>query len=306
MALPQSSAPRLRWPQRAISRRRALALGGAAAITPISLRSTSTSAEEDSTGRSLFPGSRVLLYYGFPTNENMGILGEFEPSQVLELLEAEAGNYRAADPDRPVKVGFEMIASVAQASPGEDGKYIADASRALLDQYTQFTAENDILLFFDVQMGFREPKDDYEGLEEWLAEPHVHLAIDPEFHMRGDEVPGVHIGQVTAGEVTEAQNWLAGLAATYNVPPKTLIVHQFHHTMIEDKDQIQPVDGVDLMIVMDGFGPPDQKEETYTVVNTQQPIEYNGIKLFYGQDVPLMTTEEVLALDPSPDLIIYQ
>ena len=301
-----NSASRLLLQNPTLTRRRALALGGVAAVAPLAMRSTSVMAQAESGGGSLFPESRVLLYYGFPTNENMGLLGEFEPSQVLELLEVEAGNYRAADPDRPVKVGFEMIASVAQASPGDDGKYIADASRALLDQYTQFTADNDILLFFDVQMGFREPKEDYEGLEEWLAEPHVHLAIDPEFHMRGDEVPGVHIGQVTAGEVTEAQNWLAELAATYNVPPKTLIVHQFHHTMIEGKDQIQPVDGVDLMIVMDGFGPPDQKEETYTVVNTQQPIEYNGIKLFYGQDVPLMTAEEVLALDPSPDLIIYQ
>jgi len=90
------------------------------------------------------------------------------------------------------------------------------------------------------------------------------------------------------------------------VPPKTLIVHQFDISMIEQKDEIQPVPGVDLVIDMDGFGPPDLKRGTYDVVITQAPIEYNGIKLFYGQDEPLMTAEEVLALDPSPDLIIYQ
>ncbi|MBA2775836.1 MAG: hypothetical protein H0U31_03785 [Chloroflexia bacterium] len=300
------SASRLLPQNPALTRRRALALGGAAAVAPLAMRSTSVLAQEESGGGSLFPESRVLLYYGFPTNENMGLLGEFEPARVLELLEAEADNYRAADPSRAVRVGFEMIASIAQASPGDDGKYIADASPALLDQYTQFTADNDILLFFDVQMGFREPFEDYSGLEEWMAEPHVHLGIDPEFHMRGEEIPGVHIGQVTAAEVTEAQNWLSGISETYNVPPKTLIVHQFHFSMIEDKDQIQPVDGVDLVIDMDGFGPPDQKEETYTVVITQQPIEHHGIKLFYKQDVPLMTPVEVLALEPSPDLIIYQ
>jgi hypothetical protein len=39
---------------------------------------------------------------------------------------------------------------------------------------------------------------------------------------------------------------------------------------------------------------------------TQHPIEYHGVKLFYRQDEPLMEPNEVLALDPVPDLIIYQ
>ncbi len=288
-----------------LTRRRALALGGGAALAPFGLRGGPAVAQDAATG-SLFPENRVLLYYGFPTNENMGILGEYEPAQVLELLQQEAENYRAADPGRPVKIGFEMIASIAQGEPGPDGLHIADASRELLDTYTQFTADNDILLFFDVQMGFKEPFDDYSGLEEWIAQPHVHLAIDPEFHLREGEVMSDYIGQVTAAEVTEAQNWLVEIAAEYNVPPKTLIVHQFDLSMIEQKDEIQPVSGVDLVIDMDGFGSPDLKLGTYTVVITQEPIEYNGIKLFYGQDDPLMTPAEVLALDPSPDLIIYQ
>ena len=298
-----------RSPNPGLTRRRALilgAMGAATALTPFRLRGGPAVAQDDAAAGSLFPENRVLLYYGFPGNENMGILGEYEPAQVLELLEQEAENYRAADPSRPVKVGFEMIASVAQGSPGPDNLYIADASRELLDTYTQFTADNDILLFFDVQMGFKEPFDDYSGLEEWIAQPHVHLAIDPEFHLREGEVMLEYIGQVTAAEVTEAQNWLVELAAEYNVPPKTLIVHQFDITMIEQKDEIQPVPGVDLVIDMDGFGPPDLKRGTYDVVITQAPIEYNGIKLFYGQDDPLMAAEEVLALDPSPDLIIYQ
>lgn len=288
---------------RRFTRRQALAMGGAALAAPTLLR-TGGAAQE--AGGGLFPENRVLLYYGFPGNENMGILGEHEPAKVLELLQAEAANYQAVDPNRPVKIGFEMIASVAQGDAGEEGKYIADASRAQLDEYTQFTADNDMLLFFDVQMGFREPYEDYSGLEEWLLNPHVHLGIDPEFHMREGELPGQHIGQVTGAEVTEAQNWLAKLAADNNIPPKTLIVHQFHHSMIEDKDQIAPVDGVDLVIDMDGWGPPDMKRETYEVVIKQEPIEYHGIKLFYPQDIPLMTPEEVLALDPSPDLVIYQ
>jgi hypothetical protein len=303
MARMPKPAPSLLHRNRRFTRRQAVAMGSAALAAPMGLRAMPSLAQSSG---SLFPENRVLLYYGFPGNENMGILGEAEPEEVLEWLQEEAANYQAADPDRPVKIGFEMIASVAQSWEGEEGKYIADASRELLDKYTDFTEQNDMLLFLDVQMGFREPKEDYAGLEEWIAKPHVHLGIDPEFHMREGELPGEHIGQVTAEEVTEAQNWLVEVAAKYEVSPKTLIVHQFHHSMIEEKDQIEPVAGVDLVIDMDGWGAPELKAETYDFVITQEPIEYHGIKLFYQLDDPLMTAEEVIALDPSPDLVIYQ
>ena len=41
---------------------------------------------------------------------------------------------------------------------------------------------------------------------------------------------------------------------------------------------------------------------------SHNPYADNGIKLFYDpeRDNPLMTPEEVLELDPSPDLIVYQ
>ena len=31
-----------------------------------------------------------------------------------------------------------------------------------------------------------------------------------------------------------------------------------------------------------------------------------GYKLFYRQDVPLMSPEDVLGLEPAPDVVIYQ
>ncbi len=289
-----------------ISRRRTVALGGAAALAPFTLRSHQTLAQENESSAAVFPDNRVLLYYGFPENENMGILGEYGPDELLERLYEQAAAYEAADPSRPVKVGFELIASVAQASPQEDGSYIADTDKEWLDTYTEYTRDNDILLFLDVQMGMRSHKEDYSGLEPWLKEPHVHLAIDPEFAMREGEVPGVNYGQVTGPQITEAQEWLVDLAQENDIPPKVLIVHQFRLDMIEEKETVAPVEGVQLVIDEDGFGTPKEKTETYEVVIAQQPIEYNGIKLFYQQDVPLLTPEEVLAFEPSPDLIIYQ
>jgi len=295
--------------QNRLSRRRAMSLGAAAGLTlagAAAMPGMPTAAAQSSLSQGLLPDTRLLLYYGFPQNPNMGILGEYEPEELLAKLQAEGENYKAADSSRPWTLGFELIASVAQGSPQEDNTWVADTDKKWLDLYTEFTAKNDLVLFLDVQMGFKKPKEDYKGLEPWLSEPHVHLGIDPEFHMRGDERPGVDIGQIDGSDVTEAQNWLVDLATKKNLPRKTLIVHQFHESMIENKDTIKPVNGVDLVIDEDGFGPPDLKRGTYEVVITQEAIEYNGIKLFYKQDDPLMTPEEVLALDPSPDVVIYQ
>jgi hypothetical protein len=253
----------------------------------------------------IFPENRVLTFYGFPGNADMGILGQYQPEDLLGRMREQAAEYEEADPTRPVLIAMEVIASVAQAEPQADGSYLLDAPAELLDQYTEFAEENDILLIFDVQIGYRTVQAEVEGLRPWLEKPFVHLAIDPEFAMHDGQIPSVHIGQVDGADVTWAQNYLVDLTTELGIPPKILIVHQFLESMIENKDTIEMVKGVQLVIDSDGFGPPSDKKNTYGVTNGT-PIEYNGIKLFYDQDKPLMTPAEVLALDPTPDLIIYQ
>ena len=78
-----------------------------------------------------------------------------------------------------------------------------------------------------------------------------------------------------------------------------------------EKELIQPVDGVDLVLNMDGWGTPQMKRDTYNVVITQHPIQYNGVKVFYRQDLvlegsTLMSAADVMSLDPVPDLVNYQ
>jgi hypothetical protein len=255
---------------------------------------------------SLLPKHRLLLFYGFPGNEDMGVLGEYDMQRLLEMLQETAAEYEAVDPSRPVKIAFEVIASVAQAEPQTDGSFLLDAPSALLDEYTNFAEANDMLIFFDVQIGRRKVSTEVEGLRPWLEKPFVHLALDPEFAMREGQIPGDHIGQIDGSDVTWTQNYLADLSREMGIPPKVLVVHQFKHSMIENKDTIAPVPGVQLVIDMDGWGPPDLKRGTYSAVISQEPIEFNGIKLFYKQDDPLMTPAEILELDPVPDLIIYQ
>jgi hypothetical protein len=255
---------------------------------------------------SLLPQYRLLLFYGFPGDANMGILGEYDMQRLLELLREQAAEYEAADPSRPVRIAFEVIASVAQQEPMADSSYLLDAPSSLLDEYTQFTAANDVLLFFDLQIGRRTVQTEVEGLNRWLQYEHVHLALDPEFAMEEGQVPGTHIGSVKAEDITWTQNYLVELTTSLGLPPKVLIVHQFTENMIADKDKLAPVPGVQLVIEFDGWGTPDLKRTGYAAMITQQPVEYNGIKLFYDQDQPLMTPQDVLDLSPVPDIIIYQ
>ncbi len=296
-----------------LNRRRAVAIGGGALMgMGLARASAATGTPAAHTGspvpvlaRGILPDYRILLYYGFPGNPDMGILGSDTPKNVLAKLKAEARNYIDADDSRPWKLGFEVIASVAERLPGADGMYVTPTDANVLDAYTRFTADNDLVLFLDVQMGRKAPADDYVRLEPWLAHDHVHLGIDPEFHVAAGEVPGVDYGHIDAQDVTDAQNWLVDLAKKHDTTRKVLVVHQFRADTIAGKETISPVDNVDLVIDEDGWGPPEWKSESYEVVIAQEPIEYNGIKLFYEQDDPLMTAAQTLAFDPEPDVVIY-
>ena len=273
--------------------------------------STNTSTPEAPLGglfdQGILPDNRVLLYYGFPEVDQMGILGEYPPEELLPMMAQQKAEYEAVNPDgRPWVTGFELIGSVAQKDPGPDGMYVADTDGGWLDMYTIFTHENNMQLFMDVQMGRKKPHEDYEGLERWLRYPHVHLAIDPEFHLPEDGVPGDDLGQIHASDVTRAQQWCVGISDKYGLPRKMLIIHQFHVYSVDEKELITPVDGVDLVMNEDGWGPPWMKLDTYNVVITQSPIQFNGFKVFYRQDDPLMSAADVMALDPIPDLVNYQ
>lgn len=263
-------------------------------------------AEEPTTLGGLLPNNRILSFYGFPGNARMGILGEHDMARLLEMLREQAVEYEEADPSKPVILAFEVIASVAQQAPQTDGSWLLDAPSAMLNEYADFTRDNGMILILDAQIGYRTVENDVKGLRPWLAQEHVHLAIDPEFAMADGETPGVHIGSINATDVQWAQQWLVELANEQGVSPKLLIVHQFKESMISDKDKIVPMPGVQLVIDADGWGPPDQKRATYDFVNNATAIEYAGVKLFYKQDDPLMTAEDIVSLEPSPLFVMYQ
>lgn len=254
----------------------------------------------------LLPDYRIVLFYGHPHDPAMGIVGEHEIERLAEILREEAANYAAADPSRPVIPGLEVIATVAQRVPGSDGTYILDTDTETLTRYIDFAAEQGMVVVLDLQIGRGTVAAEIEKVRDLLARPNVHLAIDPEFAVAEGQIPGEYIGSISAESIAYAQKVLAEISATHGIPPKMLIVHQFREDMIQGKDQLAPIPGVQLVIDADGYGAPELKTAVYNFLVRDEPVEFAGVKLFYRQDVPLMTPQEILALVPAPDVIIYQ
>lgn len=167
------------------------------------------------------------------------------------------------------------------------------------------------IVFLDVQVGMSTLEHELPQLEKYLKMPQVHLAIDPEFSMKYGDRPGTVIGTFDAGDINYAAEYLAGLVRTNHLPPKILIVHRFTQNMITNYKNIRPLQEVQMVIDMDGFGSRELKVGTYTRVIYPEPIQFTGIKLFYKNDVRppangLLSPEEVLKLTPAPIYIQYQ
>lgn len=254
----------------------------------------------------LLPEYRVVAFYGHPHDPNMGIVGELAIEDLAAALKAEAANYAAADPTRPVVPAFELIATVAQRAPGTDGTYILDTDHDTLTSYIDYAEEHGILVLLDLQIGRGTVADEIEKVRDLLARPNVHLAIDPEFAVAEGEIPGEYIGSVPAESIAYAQQVLAEISAEHGIPPKLLVVHQFREDMIQGKETLGPVPGVQLVIDADGYGAPELKTAVYNFLVRDEPVEFAGVKIFYRQDVPVMAPKEILALVPTPDVIIYQ
>lgn len=283
------------------------ALGGAhpGTAVPYTGNPRATPAPVNETG-ALLPKYRIISYYGFPGNQLMGILGEYDKDTLYAKLQDQAAAYQAADPSRPTMLAFEVIASVAQADPGTDGLYLSHTDPSILNEYADYTAAHNMILLLDVQFGRDTIQNEIDAVRPWLQRPNVQLALDPEFHVAAGEKPGVDLGSIPASWITYAQQQLVQISQQYHLPPKILLVHQFRISMIQDRDQLSAIPGVQLVLNADGFGDPGLKTTVYGQLVQAGVPQFIGVKLFYKQDDPLMTPEQILGLTPAPDVVIYQ
>ena len=258
----------------------------------------------------ILPNKRIVAFYGNPLSKKMGILGELPPDDMLAKLDREVAAWTSADSATPVQPALHLIAVVAQGSPGTAGKYRMRMDSALIERVYGWAKSKGALLFLDVQVGQGTLQEELPRLTPFLKRPDVHLGIDPEFSMKRGHVPGTRIGTFDAADVNYAASLLAELVEREHIPPKVLVVHRFTRDMLTGYKRIALDPRVQIVINMDGWGPPSLKRESYRRYVYQYPVQFTGFKLFYRNDKKggsrLMAPVEVLALHPRPMYIQYQ
>jgi hypothetical protein len=241
----------------------------------------------------------------------MGILGEYEPEEVLRRLASTSAKWAAADPTTPILPAIEYIAIVAQGSAGADGMYRAVMPDKEIEKAYDLAHKANGILILDMQVGLSTLDREVPKFKKFLERPDVHLAVDPEFSMKGGQKPGTVIGTHSAADINYVINYLSTIVKENKLPPKVLLVHRFTTNMVTGVSQITPTPEVQVVMIMDGWGSKDLKRGTYGTVITPEPVQFSGIKLFYKNDLKppstgLLSPTEVLQLNPKPIYVQYQ
>jgi hypothetical protein len=262
---------------------------------------------------SILPAKRIVAFYGNPLSKQMGVLGEYPVDVMLAKLDTAVRAWQEADPSTPVQPALHLIAVVAQGLPGRDGMYRARMDSALIEKVYGWAKQRNALLFLDVQVGKSTMQAELPHLMGFLSRPDVHLGMDAEFSMHyaaEGSKPSKRIGQFDASDVNWVSEQLQKLVTEKKLPPKVLIVHRWTKAMISNAPKIAIDPRVQIVMDMDGWGPPWQKFESYRDYIDLEPVEYTGFKLFFHNDTKrgnaLLTPVELLRLRPRLVYIQYQ
>lgn len=265
----------------------------------------------DASPGALLPANRIVAFYGNPLEKRMGALGEYPKDVMLKMLDKEVARWAKADPSHPVIPALHMVVTTAQGAPGKNGLYRLRMRDSLVSAIHGWAKEKRGIFFVDVQLGKDNVQNEVPRLGPILENPDVHLALDPEFAMAASgAVPGTKIGTMDAKEINWTINYLDSIVRARKLPPKILVIHRFTRKMVTNAKDIRPTPNVQVVMDMDGWGPPWLKFDSYHDYVKAEPVQYAGFKLFFHNDTKkgdlLLTPAEVLRLNPRPLYIQYQ
>jgi hypothetical protein len=256
-------------------------------------------------GQLLFPGRRLVALYGHPGEPDLGALGEQPVEAAVERARQVAAEYAASA--EPVVPTFEIITTVASAEPGPDGDYSLESPLDHVRPWVDAARAAGFYVIIELQPGHTEFLTQARRYEELLIQPHVGLALDPEWRLAPGERHLRDVGQVSAEEVNRVADWLAELTRRHALPQKLLLLQQFRLDMLPDRGDIAAHPELALVVQMDGFGTQNLKLDTWGAITQGGPPGVRfGWKQFYDEDRPVRPPAETLALEPSPVFISYQ
>jgi hypothetical protein len=220
----------------------------------------------------------------------------------MPKLRKAAGGFAGG---RKIQIAYELIASVAQGKPGADGDYSQMIAMDQIQRYVDQARRNKVLVILDLQPGSGSFLPQARRLERFLVQPHVGIALDPEWRMPTGKVPGKTIGRVGAAEVNAVSAYVSGLVARNRLPQKLFVLHQFRASMLPDVQAVRKRPGLAMVQHVDGFGTRSEKNATWNRLRRPQQF-HMGYKLFYDEDVRRYGPADVLKFKPVPELISYQ
>jgi hypothetical protein len=250
---------------------------------------------------------RIVALYGSPGAPGLGLLGRQDEAATIALAREYAERYADAPDGRTVVPGLDLIATVASADAEPTGDYSRRIPIARLRPLVDLAREEGFAVLLDLQPGRTDFLTQAKEYEELLREPHVHLALDPEWRIGPRERHLVRIGSVDAAEVQEVADWLAALVREQRLPQKVLMLHQFVLGMLPDRDTITIPPELVGVVHVDGQGPLATKESTYRAMTTDAALRWQwGWKNFTRIDVPVATPGRTLDRLPVPVIVTYQ
>ena len=259
-------------------------------------------------GQVLLPGHLLVALYGHPGAPSLGVLGQQGLSASITRAKQVAAQYRSLSHARVVLPALEIIATVAQASPGPDDEYSYESPVASLRPWVRRATAAGLYVILDLQPGRASLLAQAQKYQSLLKLPDVGLALDPEWKLQPGQLPLKQIGSVSISEVNSVVSWLAALTMRYRLPQKLLVLHQFQLSMIRGESRLNTRhDDLAILIHMDGQGTPSDKEQTWDTITKAAPSRvFFGWKNFYVKDHPMLTPRQTITRTPRLSMISYQ
>jgi hypothetical protein len=258
-------------------------------------------------GQIVVPERRLVALYGDPGTPSLGALGEQGLTASIARVRKLAALYGPLS-RVPVVPTFEIIATVAQGSPGPNGTYSYVNPVTFLRPWIRRASRAGLYVVLDLQPGRASLLAQAKEYQAFLERPNVGLALDPEWALAPGQRPLKQIGSVSVAEVNSVINWLAALTARHHLPQKLLVLHQFRLSMIQGEQRLNTRhDDLAIVIHMDGQGTPGDKQQTWDAVTGAAPAGvFFGWKNFFVKDHPMLTPPQTMAHLPQPVMISYQ
>ncbi|GMA41264.1 LptM family lipoprotein [Mobilicoccus caccae] len=283
---------------------------GAAAEPTQTPTPTPTPKELPMGGREIFPAYRLVGYSGIAgSGPGLGRAGVGDIDDRMKEI-AERGKPYAKD-GRKIMPVLEYIATMVHPCKNAP-KCRTVSSDEKVEEHLAAVRKVDGILLLAIQPGRSDFLSEVKRYEKYLKEPDVGIAMDPEWRMGPNQEPMRTFGSTDAKELNQVGDYLQKLVADNDLPEKVMLYHMIRVNWVRNHEDLKDRKGVVQILSVDGIGDQELKEGTWKTLMGVKPAHVHpGFKLFYQEDTAnpgwkLMTPDQVMALTPTPDYVLYE